>query len=145
MSPGEVLAFWGSRFNKIPGEESLNPGRLGMKKETKTYNIEDSLVVTDPTTSSTLTRLSRGERTGSRVLERIWSYVLGTWENRVEEGSDQRNLACGYSRTSSQVGGGVVESSVSFLTSPSNARTRRERRDILDLSQVFLSNSSPLS
>ena len=43
----------------------------------KTYNTEDSLVVTDPTTSSALTSLSRGERTGSRVLLWIWSYVAG--------------------------------------------------------------------
>ena len=34
----------------------------------KTYNTRDSLVVTDPTTSLALTSLSRGERTGSRVL-----------------------------------------------------------------------------
>ena len=40
-----------------------------------TYNTKDSLVVTDPTTSLALTGLSMGERTGSRVLQWVWSYV----------------------------------------------------------------------
>ncbi|KAK0652346.1 hypothetical protein B0T16DRAFT_100923 [Cercophora newfieldiana] len=47
------------------------------KKGKKTYNTRDSLVITDPTTSLALARLSRGERTGSRVLQRVWSYVTG--------------------------------------------------------------------
>ena len=42
----------------------------------RTYNTGYSLVVTDPTTNPALTGLSRGERTGSRVLQWIWSYVL---------------------------------------------------------------------
>ena len=46
------------------------------RKSAKTYNTEDSLVVTDPTTSSALTSLTRGERTGSRTFSWIWSYVL---------------------------------------------------------------------
>ncbi|EGZ76305.1 hypothetical protein NEUTE2DRAFT_52075, partial [Neurospora tetrasperma FGSC 2509] len=46
-------------------------------KEKKTYNTRDSLVVTDPTTSLALTGLSMGERTGSRVFQWVWSYVLG--------------------------------------------------------------------
>ena len=46
-----------------------------MQKE-KTYNTRDSLVVTDPTTSLALTGLSMGERTGSRVFQWVWSYVL---------------------------------------------------------------------
>ena len=44
--------------------------------EQKTYNTRDSLVVTDPTTSLALTGLSMGERTGSRVLQWVWSYVI---------------------------------------------------------------------
>ncbi|KAH8900525.1 hypothetical protein GQ53DRAFT_862813, partial [Thozetella sp. PMI_491] len=48
------------------------------KKKKKTYNTGYSLVVTDPTTNPALTGLSRGERTGSRVLQWIWSYVLET-------------------------------------------------------------------
>ncbi|KAK2037609.1 hypothetical protein LZ31DRAFT_480694, partial [Colletotrichum somersetense] len=41
----------------------------------KTYNTRYSLVVTDPTTNPALTGLSMGERTGSRVLQWVWSYV----------------------------------------------------------------------
>ncbi|EGZ71706.1 hypothetical protein NEUTE2DRAFT_64480 [Neurospora tetrasperma FGSC 2509] len=46
------------------------------QKGSKTYNTRDSLVVTDPTTSLALTGLSMGERTGSRVFQWVWSYVL---------------------------------------------------------------------
>ena len=46
-------------------------------KKTKTYNTRDSLVVTDPTTNPAVSGLTRGERTGSRVLQILWSYVLG--------------------------------------------------------------------
>ena len=49
----------------------------GKRKRKKTYNTRDSLVVTDPTTSLALTGLSMGERTGSRVFQWVWSYVLG--------------------------------------------------------------------
>ena len=41
-----------------------------------TYNTRDSLVVTDPTTNPAVSGLTRGERTGSRVLQILWSYVL---------------------------------------------------------------------
>ncbi|KAK2052170.1 hypothetical protein LY76DRAFT_527216, partial [Colletotrichum caudatum] len=44
----------------------------------KTYNTRYSLVVTDPTTNPALTGLSMGERTGSRVLQWVWSYVTAT-------------------------------------------------------------------
>ncbi len=54
------------------------------KKWTKTYNTGYSLVVTDPTTNPALTGLSRGERTGSRVLQWIWSYVLGMSAERPD-------------------------------------------------------------
>ena len=47
-------------------------------RKQKTYNTRYSLVVTDPTTDLALTGLSRGERTGSRVLQWIWSYVLAS-------------------------------------------------------------------
>ena len=50
--------------------------KKGRQKVPKTYNTRDSLVVTDPTTSLALTGLSVGERTGSRVLQWVWSYVL---------------------------------------------------------------------
>lgn len=42
----------------------------------KTYNTEDSLVVTHPTTNSAVTGLSMGERTGSRVFQYLWLYVI---------------------------------------------------------------------
>ena len=54
--------------------------------EKKTCNTRDSLVVTDPTTSLALTRLTRGERTGSRIFARIWSYVVVRRELAVYEG-----------------------------------------------------------
>ena len=47
------------------------------KMAKRTYNTKDSLVVTDPTTSLALAGLSMGERTGSRVLQWVWSYVAG--------------------------------------------------------------------
>ncbi|AEO66112.1 uncharacterized protein THITE_2044549, partial [Thermothielavioides terrestris NRRL 8126] len=43
----------------------------------KTYSTGDSLVVTDPTTNPAVGSLSRGERTGSRVLYHLWPCVLG--------------------------------------------------------------------
>ena len=46
------------------------------KNAKKTYSTEDSLVVTDPTTSSAVGSLSMGEQTGSRVLYHLWPYVI---------------------------------------------------------------------
>ena len=43
-------------------------GAARVKKKGKTYNTEDSLVVTHPGTGSALTGFSVGERTGSRVF-----------------------------------------------------------------------------
>ena len=45
------------------------------QKGKKTYNTEDSQVVTDPSTNSALCCLYMGERTGSLVFSRMWSYV----------------------------------------------------------------------
>ena len=45
--------------------------------EQKTYNTRDSLVVTDPTTNPALSGLTKGERTGSRIFQMVWSYVRG--------------------------------------------------------------------
>ena len=50
---------------------------LRNKKNTKTYNRRDSLVVTHPTTNLPACGLSTAERTGSPVLHTLWSYVLG--------------------------------------------------------------------
>ena len=51
-------------------------GRGNPKKKKKTYNTGDSLVVTDPTTNPALSGLTRGERTGSRAFQMVWSYVV---------------------------------------------------------------------
>ena len=42
----------------------------------KTYNSEDSPVVTDLSTNSPLLGLTMGERTGSRIFQELWSYVI---------------------------------------------------------------------
>jgi hypothetical protein len=55
--------------SKIPSDEQEE------QSVTKTYNIRDSPVVTHPSTSLTITGLSMGERTGSRILRYLWSYV----------------------------------------------------------------------
>jgi hypothetical protein len=54
-----------------------NPSDISDTASKTTYNTGDSLVVTDPTTNPALTSLTMGERTGSRVLSWLWSYVLG--------------------------------------------------------------------
>ncbi|KAK0374845.1 hypothetical protein CLIM01_07788 [Colletotrichum limetticola] len=50
--------------------------------QNETYNTRYSLVVTDPTTNPALVGLSMGERTGSRVFQWVWSYVV-VWRCRV--------------------------------------------------------------
>ncbi|KAJ5475945.1 hypothetical protein N7475_001674 [Penicillium sp. IBT 31633x] len=52
------------------------PVSLNKTKRPKTYNSEDSLVVTHPTTNSPACGLSTAERTGSPVFHTLWSYVL---------------------------------------------------------------------
>ncbi|OIW33832.1 hypothetical protein CONLIGDRAFT_196246 [Coniochaeta ligniaria NRRL 30616] len=66
-----------------------------------TYNTRDSPVVTHPSTSLAIACLSMGERTGSRVLRRLWSYVE-SW--RVETGQMMRGI-----------GVAVVVRSLSFM------------------------------
>jgi hypothetical protein len=44
-------------------------------KKAKTYNSWDSLMVTHLTTSQPVRCLNRAERTGSLVLNALWSYV----------------------------------------------------------------------
>jgi hypothetical protein len=46
-----------------------------VKLQNKTYNTRDSPVVTHPSTNLVIIGLSMGERTGSRVLRCLWSYV----------------------------------------------------------------------
>ena len=65
-------------------EQTLHRGRSRSMHGQKTYNTRDSLVVTDPTTDLALTNLIKGERTGSHVLSRIWSYVVVRSRNFVD-------------------------------------------------------------
>jgi hypothetical protein len=61
----------------------IRPGGVG--GEQRTYNTGHSLVVTDPTTTPALIGLTMGERTGSRILQWVWSYVHGRSIGRVCE------------------------------------------------------------
>ena len=62
----------------LQSEAKLDTAEPQKCKKTKTYNTEDSQVVTDPSTNSALCCLYMGERTGSLVFSRIWSYVKYT-------------------------------------------------------------------
>ena len=54
-------------------------------QKNKTYNSEDSLVVTHPTTNSPACGLSTAERTGSPVFHTLWSYVrCYLWKRVIE-------------------------------------------------------------
>ncbi|KAI1438177.1 hypothetical protein GGR50DRAFT_535541 [Xylaria sp. CBS 124048] len=54
-----------------PEKKEMEAKKDTKKKQSKTYNTRDSLVVTDPTTDLALTGLSMGERTGSRVFHQV--------------------------------------------------------------------------
>ncbi|KAJ9482560.1 hypothetical protein VN97_g10866 [Penicillium thymicola] len=69
--PERLLGAWHG-YNRI----SIR-NRLNNKKQNHTYNSEDSLVVTHPTTNSPACGLSTAERTGSPVFHTLWSYVRG--------------------------------------------------------------------
>jgi hypothetical protein len=55
--------------------EVQNPHQKKKLKKEETYNSEDSLVVTHPTTNSPIQGLCMAERTGCPVLLDLWSYV----------------------------------------------------------------------
>jgi hypothetical protein len=59
---------------------SASPTLANNKKgqKDKTYNSRCSLMVTHSTTNLPLIGLTLGERTGSRIFQWIWSYVLVT-------------------------------------------------------------------
>ncbi len=63
------------RKRTLPLDNPAHSGFVKWRNAKKTYNIRDSLVVTDPTTDLTLRNLIKGERTGSHVFSWIWSYV----------------------------------------------------------------------
>lgn len=75
MEKGSLVEASPWYWSNFAGERDPPSLLVSKKQVQKTYNTEDSLVVTDPTTSSALTGLSRGERTGSRILLWVWSYV----------------------------------------------------------------------
>ncbi|KAJ5961119.1 uncharacterized protein N7479_008269 [Penicillium vulpinum] len=83
---GLVGLSWLSTFSRLgediyirldlPGLDCGNERGFEKKNRQKTYNSEDSLVVTHPTTNSPACGLSTAERTGSPVFHTLWSYVL---------------------------------------------------------------------
>ncbi|KAF5008077.1 hypothetical protein FDECE_5626 [Fusarium decemcellulare] len=62
------------------------------KRAQKTYNSGDSLVVTDPTTNPPLTGLTKGERTGSRILQWVWPYVLRNGPEQLKSRSGEAEV-----------------------------------------------------
>ncbi|RMZ69992.1 PA domain-containing [Pyrenophora seminiperda CCB06] len=52
------------------------------RKEQKTYNSGDSPVVTHLTTNPPVHRLSTAERTGSAIVDVLWSYVI--WGGKIK-------------------------------------------------------------
>ncbi|KUM62076.1 hypothetical protein ACN42_g5060 [Penicillium freii] len=65
-------------------DQNNMPGGKDLFQTTKTYNSEDSLVVTHPTTNSPACGLSTAERTGSPVFHTLWSYVSGyAWKRNI--------------------------------------------------------------
>ena len=72
---GNANVKFSKLWGKIRGYPKLGRQKKKRKEKKKTYNTGDSLVVTDPTTDPALSGLSMGERTGSRVLHWVWSYV----------------------------------------------------------------------
>ena len=77
MIPVEVEFMW---YTLAP--TGKKKGNIKNTKKTKTYNTEDSQVVTDPSTNSALSSLSMGERTGSRVFWKLWLYVKVSYFER---------------------------------------------------------------
>ncbi|KAJ5114912.1 hypothetical protein NUU61_000671 [Penicillium alfredii] len=74
-----------SRLNTKSAELIVEKQVL-IKRKRKTYNSQDSLVVTHPTTNWPACGLSTAERTGSPVLHTLWSYRQ-SGENRSKMGS----------------------------------------------------------
>ncbi|KAJ9482563.1 hypothetical protein VN97_g10859 [Penicillium thymicola] len=69
------IQVWNSGFQGI-WVYGLNRLKKHKLQKPKTYNSEDSLVVTHPTTNSPACGLSTAERTGSPIFHTLWSYVL---------------------------------------------------------------------
>ena len=71
--------IWNCRINAVRVGDDKEEEK---SKKKKAYNTGDSPVVTDPTTSPALSGLTRGERTGSRAFQMVWSYVMGSFAMR---------------------------------------------------------------
>ncbi|KAH7366883.1 hypothetical protein B0T11DRAFT_274324 [Plectosphaerella cucumerina] len=67
----EELGYWEETADFLHGKEEAE-------------NTGHSLVVTDPTTTPALIGLTMGERTGSRIFQWVWSYVLGPRSGRAQ-------------------------------------------------------------
>ena len=84
LAPNELLPHQSNWRARQKDDASPNrstdsmPAATWAKKWQNTYNTEDSQVVTDPSTNSALCCLYMGERTGSLVFSRMWSYVEET-------------------------------------------------------------------
>ncbi|KAH8158935.1 hypothetical protein CIB48_g9304 [Xylaria polymorpha] len=134
-------------YNEAWGETNMTISYLRLESEIirnyngkrqKTYNTEDSLVVTDPTTNSALTGLSMGERTGSRVFQWLWSASAtrgggGTRPRRRGTATWRRSGT--PSRTTSIAWGGAPTSITDFTGSQYVYMTRVNAADAFDLSK----------
>ncbi|KAK1843509.1 hypothetical protein CCHR01_13855 [Colletotrichum chrysophilum] len=74
------------RHEDIPTNRPSAPASKKDTERAKTYNNGHSPVVTGPTTTPSLTGLSMGERTGSRVFQWVWSYVTAEEGGGAHEG-----------------------------------------------------------
>jgi hypothetical protein len=60
----------------VPPYRNENVTQIRKRMTKVTYNVRDSPVVTHPSTNLTVTGFSMGERTGSRIFQYLWSYVM---------------------------------------------------------------------
>ncbi|KAF2203306.1 hypothetical protein GQ43DRAFT_274841 [Delitschia confertaspora ATCC 74209] len=86
---------------------------LSQKTKTKTYNSQDSHVVTHRNTNGPVRSLSTADRTGSPIFSYLWSYVLNFVGVRIM----RLVLRCGWSRR-----GRMTSPTVRRNPSPSEAQ-----------------------
>ncbi|KAJ5129438.1 uncharacterized protein N7515_005477 [Penicillium bovifimosum] len=93
------------RYTGITGYNCKKQAKARSQKTT--YNSEDSLVVTHPTTNSPACGLSTAERTGSPVLHTLWSYVLNIVVGRIISNKELDQLKCTHYplRSTGSIGG----------------------------------------
>ncbi|KAJ5261832.1 hypothetical protein N7505_008699 [Penicillium chrysogenum] len=87
-------------------------------KKQKTYNSEDSLVVTHPTTNSPACGLSTAERTGSPIFHTLWSE-----DSLVVTHPTTNSPACGLS-TAERTGSPVLHTLWSYVVRYEQKRNR---------------------